>query len=215
MGLPNLSYKNWYGRLISDAFTEKLQSLPKFFFSQYSLHGLQKATDRLVSRAETECRTKKSDMLASFPCFLHFQTECRGNKRTTTISSLCITILRSNYRLNNHWDNELPNFMELSPSWEAASCATQTLPNSLRTRRFITVFTIPIHWSLSWARSIQSIPPHPYLRSILILPTHHLGLPNGLFPSGSPTNILYAFLFYAIRATLSNKCVPTGILRFI
>jgi hypothetical protein len=41
------------------------------------------------------------------------------------------------------------------------------------TRRFIAVFTRALHWSLSWARSIQSIPPHPIsLRSILILSSH-------------------------------------------
>jgi hypothetical protein len=42
--------------------------------------------------------------------------------------------------------------------------------------------------------------PHPVsLRSILILPTHlRLGLPSSLFPSGFPTNILYAFLFSSI-----------------
>jgi hypothetical protein len=35
--------------------------------------------------------------------------------------------------------------------------------------------------------------PH---RPILILSTHlRLGLPSGLFPSGSPINKLYAFLF--------------------
>jgi hypothetical protein len=34
------------------------------------------------------------------------------------------------------------------------------------------------------------------------LSTHlRLGLPSGLFPSGMPTNILYAFLFSPIRAT--------------
>jgi hypothetical protein len=34
------------------------------------------------------------------------------------------------------------------------------------------------------------------------LSTHlRLGLPSGLFPSGFPTNILYAFLFSPIRAT--------------
>jgi hypothetical protein len=66
-----------------------------------------------------------------------------------------------------------------------------------RTRRFITVFTGALHWSLSWARSIQSILPHPIsLRSILVLSSYlRLGLPSGLFPSGFPTNILYAFLF--------------------
>jgi hypothetical protein len=35
------------------------------------------------------------------------------------------------------------------------------------------VFTIALHWSLSWTRSIQSIPPHPLsLRSVIILSTH-------------------------------------------
>jgi hypothetical protein len=71
------------------------------------------------------------------------------------------------------------------------------------TRRFIAVFTRALHWSLFWARSIQSIPSHPIsLRYILILSTHlRLGLPSGLFLCGIPTNILYAFLLYHIRAT--------------
>jgi hypothetical protein len=71
------------------------------------------------------------------------------------------------------------------------------------TRRFITVFTRALHWSLSWVRSIQSIPSYPIsLRSILIFSTHlRLGPPSGLFPSGFHTNILYAFLFSPIRAT--------------
>jgi hypothetical protein len=58
-------------------------------------------------------------------------------------------------------------------------------------------------WSLSWARSIQSPPPHPiYLRSILILSTHlRLCLSSGLFPSGFLTNILYALRFSPIHAT--------------
>jgi hypothetical protein len=65
------------------------------------------------------------------------------------------------------------------------------------------VFTRALHWSLSWARSIQSTPSHPIsLRSILILSIQlRLGLPSGLFPSGFPTNILYAFLVSHIRAT--------------
>jgi hypothetical protein len=54
--------------------------------------------------------------------------------------------------------NFLTNFMELSASWEAASCATtEELPSILRDWRFTTVFTTVLHWSLSWARSIQSI----------------------------------------------------------
>jgi hypothetical protein len=72
----------------------------------------------------------------------------------------------------------------------------KNFPAFYGTRRFITVFTRVLHWFLSWARSIQSIPSHPIsLRSKLILSTHlHLGLPSGHFPSGFSTNILYAFL---------------------
>jgi hypothetical protein len=40
------------------------------------------------------------------------------------------------------------------------------------------------------------------VRSISILSTDlRLDLPSGLFPSGFPTNILYAFVFFPIRAT--------------
>ena len=48
------------------------------------------------------------------------------------------------------------------------------------TRRFITTFTSARHLSLSWASSIQSIPPHPTSwRSNLILSPHLcLGLPR-------------------------------------
>ena len=56
---------------------------------------------------------------------------------------------------------------------------------SSRTRKFITAFTRPRRTS-SWARSIQSICPHPtFWWSILIL-SFHLSpcLPSALFPSG-------------------------------
>jgi hypothetical protein len=48
---------------------------------------------------------------------------------------------------------------------------------------------------------VYTIPLYICLRSILTLSTHQrLGLPSGLFPSGFPTNVLYAFLFYPILA---------------
>jgi hypothetical protein len=101
--------------------------------------------------------------------------------------------------------------MELSPSWEAAShAAAQELPNILWDPRVHNRVhkrppLVPIQ-----SQIIQSIPPHPVsLKSILISTTHlHLGLSSGLFPSGFPTNILYAFLFSPIHAT----CLPNVVL---
>jgi hypothetical protein len=48
----------------------------------------------------------------------------------------------------------------------------KNFPAFCGTQRFITVFTRAFNWSLSWARSIQSIPSYPIsLRSIWIMST--------------------------------------------
>jgi hypothetical protein len=87
---------------------------------------------------------------------------------------------------------------------------------------FISAFRTAFHWSLSSARSIQSILAHPFLlKSILILSSHlRFCLPNGLFPSGFPIKILYAllpinatcpayliFLDFIILITFGEECV--------
>jgi hypothetical protein len=74
----------------------------------------------------------------------------------------------------------------LTHSWSWALLEKLPIVQSLKfpafygTRRFITVFTRTLYWSLSWARSILSIPSHPIsLRSILLLSTHpRLGGPR-------------------------------------
>jgi len=61
------------------------------------------------------------------------------------------------------------------------------------TQRFVTALTSARHLFLSWTTSIHSMPPHPtYWKSVLILSFHlcHC-LPDGLFPLGFPTKILF------------------------
>ena len=64
-------------------------------------------------------------------------------------------------------------------------------------RRFIIAFTTAHHLSLSWASSIQSMPPHPTSwRSILILSSHlRLVLLSGLFQ-----NMYYASFIQIYRS---------------
>jgi hypothetical protein len=50
---------------------------------------------------------------------------------------------------HTHLKMELTNFMELSPSSEAVShAALKNFPAFYGTRRFITVFTRALHWSI-------------------------------------------------------------------
>jgi hypothetical protein len=76
---------------------------------------------------------------------------------------------------------------------DSDSQLVKKVPAFYGTRRFIAPFATARHLSLSWARSIQSMPTQPTSwRSILILSSHlRLGLPSGLFPAGFPTKTLH------------------------
>ena len=90
-----------------------------------------------------------------------------------------------------------------------SSQVVKKFPAFYGTWRFITTFTSAQHLPLSWARSIQSIPPHPTSwRLILILFSHlQLGFPSCLFPSGFPTKSLYATLLSPICATCPSHLI--------
>ena len=76
-------------------------------------------------------------------------------------------------------------------------------PGFYGTQRFIIILTSSRQLSLSWARSIQSKPPHSTSwKSILILSSHlHLGLPIIFFPSDFGTKTLYTPLVSPLCAT--------------
>ena len=98
--------------------------------------------------------------------------------------------------------NELAPWSRVLP--ERLSCPQlfKKFPAFYGTRRFITAFTRARHMSLSWARSIQSVPPFLFsISSILILFSHvRLVLPSRLLPLDFPTKTLYAPLLSPIPA---------------
>jgi hypothetical protein len=71
----------------------------------------------------------------------------------------------------------LSSIVPTSNMWVYTDVAVAQLlrnfPTFYGTRRFIIMFTRALHYSLSWARSIQSIPPHPVSHKIhlnIVLP---------------------------------------------
>jgi hypothetical protein len=73
-----------------------------------------------------------------------------------------------------------------------------------RSRLFIVVFTRALHWTLFWARWIQSTSSQPTLPGYIILSSHlRHGLPRGLLPSGFRTKSLHGLLIYPMCAAWS------------
>ena len=91
-----------------------------------------------------------------------------------------VSIYRAVIYILNPWNRVLEKL--------TSSHLVKKFPAFYGTQRFITAFTRAHHLHLSWARSIQSMPPHPTSgRSILILSSHlRLGLSMASFPHVSP-----------------------------
>jgi hypothetical protein len=91
----------------------------------------------------------------------------------------------------------LTHSIVMRPSWETVSCAaTKEFPNILQNPKihYHIHMRLPLVPILSQINPVHYTPS--YVRSTLTLSTHlHLGLSSGLFHSGFPTKILYAFLF--------------------
>jgi hypothetical protein len=95
--------------------------------------------------------------------FSSYCTECimhLHNKNNVMLLKEIITAYSENGE--NTMGTLTHSFMELSPSWEAVTCAA--------TQEILSILWNPkvhyrVHksppWSLSWARSIQSTPSHP------------------------------------------------------
>ena len=97
--------------------------------------------------------------------------------------------------------------------------SVKKFPAFYANRMFITAVTGASQLSLSWARSIQSIPSHSAsTKSTLILPSHlRLGLPSGLFQVSTPNTVhasplplhatspAYLILFYFIKRKILGE----------
>jgi hypothetical protein len=170
--LARFKGSNWVGVFPLTWGWKRIQ-FPKrhvFYFLEYwAMEKVQKPSNFLIK-----------------PCSIKVVVQLDGHKALLVAKQ---SIIWSHIRV--YWDETafILNFGTYSRSWALLEkpLIVRPLKNSVfhGTRRFNTVFTRDLHWSLSWAISIQYTPSHPIsLRSILILSTHlHFGLPSRLFPS--------------------------------
>jgi hypothetical protein len=158
-----------------------------------ALPGIEpRHSSQTLYRLHFQCREKKKMLLQNV-------TQSISGHKVKSVAGGCVKL--NDEKLHNLLFSSLetthqPNPMQLSPSWEAVSCAA--------TQEFLNILCIPkVHFrfhkrpTLVPIQLIQSILPHPTsLIFILILSSHlRLGLPSGLIPSRFPTNIPYAFHF--------------------
>jgi hypothetical protein len=100
------------------------------------------------------------------------------------------------------------NSVELGPSREAISCAaTQELPTILWNPKVNYRFRMNPPSTCLYPGLDQSSPHHPILSTQI-----RLGLPSRHFPSGFPTNNLYAFLLSPVSSTCPAHFILLGLI---
>ena len=89
---------------------------------------------------------------------------------------------------------QLTNLIEKSPSWEDNPQVLYCIHKNFQ----------PVMSQINLVNA-----PHPTSWRPILISSHHLrlGLPNGLLPSGLPTKILHAPLFFPICATCSTHLI--------
>jgi hypothetical protein len=144
------------GRVVRWNFIDVSEEFTAFIFR------MNRKTNRARNKRKTECFTYCLSSWFNLLGLAYRKMQYAPLKRRWISMGWLITFLLGLLKL------KLNNFMELSPSWEPPIVQLlKNFPAFCGTRRFITVSTRGLHWSLSWARSIQSVAPRPpSLRSI-------------------------------------------------
>jgi len=132
-------------------------------------------------------------MLQEIPCSL-------WNPKVHYCLHMTLPMVPACSQMNSHYtpSNWLTDWLHGAESFLEKLTSSQLVkkfPAFYGTQRFITAFIRAHHLSVSWARSIQSMPPPHFLKiHFNIIPHLCLGSPSDLFPPDFPTKTLYALL---------------------
>ena len=188
-GIPESLVQHTFLRHIFDSV-----SYLNYIWQGYTNPGLQfVVTTVLCTVAPNICRSSVWNLphvtlpaLRIFRWLLHFRKFAHPwyMVYSTTLSVSQVTPVTSNSKLLNGREHLLNLWSGVLLEKLTGSQLVKKFTALYGTRRFISAFTSARHLSLSWARIIQSMSPHPTsLRSNLILSSHlRLGLASGSSP---------------------------------
>jgi hypothetical protein len=124
---------------------------------------------------------EKLKQVLAWSCFIPYRTHSwSGGGEKTEIVSLQTNKI-SNLLTDCQTNKQTP-WSRVLPEKLTGPQLVKYFPAFYGTRRYITAFTRPRHLSISWARSIQSVPPYPTSWTHILIFSSNLrpGLRNGL-----------------------------------